>query len=182
VLVRHGPVAPDPSAPPASWPLDPAGRAAVRQLAGELREQDVARVITSPETKAFETGAILARSLGVSLIQDERLREVEMRTGFLPQDEFRRRITGYLAGARDPDFEPPGMALGRVLSLVEDLSDNAGTVALVSHGRLLALLVGSLVPSQSPAAVWPAMRFPDWAVIDRHWRRSLRDFGNQTDR
>lgn len=132
-------------------------------------------LITSPAPKARATAHILSARVGVPVVEDVRLREVEMSTGFLPAVEFHARVTAYLGGYADPDLEPATAALRRARSV---LSDHAGPlVSLVSHGRLLALLYSALVSRTNPVEVWEAMGFPDWAFIDLESGTALKRFG-----
>ncbi len=174
-LVRHGPVAPVPASAPACWPLTDGGRERVRRLAHEPRFSAWTHIVTSPEDKARQTAAILAEHLGIPLHVDDRLRELEMNAGFLPAEEFRRRVEAYLSGLPDPAFERRTGAIARALDAVH-AHQGMGASAVVSHGRLLSLLVESLVPGVDAAKIWSRMAFPDWALVDVSRQALVRSF------
>lgn len=59
-------------------PLNERGRAQARELAGKLRDERVDAVFTSPLRRARETAEIVAETLGLPVIEDEGLREVDV--------------------------------------------------------------------------------------------------------
>ena len=59
-------------------PLNDAGRAQARELAADLRGEDFAAIYTSPLRRALETAEILAPELGLELITDAALKEVDV--------------------------------------------------------------------------------------------------------
>lgn len=174
-LVRHGPVVPVAATAAAFWPLSAGGREAVRSLAQEPRFAAWTHLLTSPEDKARETAQILADHLRIPVQVDDRLREVQLTTGFLSGEEFRARVLAYLSGVPDADFEPRAAAMARALAAVR-AHRAPGAWAVVSHGRLLALLAETLVERVTAPHVWSRMAFPDWARIDLPQRELVRPF------
>ena len=148
-LVRHATVELRLDEPARTWPLTEEGRSAAEELARRL--PPLARVLSSPEPKATATAEPIARTAGVEVEVDERLREVE-RAGNLPNyASHRAAVARYLTGEPVAGWEPRERALARVRAAVAD----ADEAAVVSHGMLLSLLLGYSFEQ------WSRMALPD---------------------
>ncbi len=180
ILIRHGQTEWNRSG---RWqgqtdvPLNPEGRRQARQLAEQLRQERFDTIYTSDLGRARETAQALAEVTGAPLIEDARLREINLGTweGLL-FDEIRRRDGDRLdrfrsqpAGERAPGGEGVLDVQDRSLAALEEIVRRhpRGSVALVSHGLTLAVLKIHLMglPLDS---VWDVE--PDNAVPEEyHW-------------
>lgn len=131
-LVRHAEAAP--GDPDELRPLTPAGRDQARRLGERLRDEGVRAgvVLTSPLLRARETGALIARELGVETTVEEGLapgatvdsltraaRAVSADDGVVVAVGHQPdcgRIASALTGDPEPPFPPAGLLAIRLAS------------------------------------------------------------------
>lgn len=170
VMIKHARPLVDPARPGHQWRLSEQGRADAGRLAEALRTRGIARVYSSDEPKARETADVLAGALGVPVMVADDLHEHDrsnvphMRSGeFISHMElfFRRRSERVLG------LESADECLHRFATAVGALeTGSAGeTVAVVSHGTVIALYLASLGAGK-PFELWRRMGLPSYAVID----------------
>ena len=105
----------------------------------------IARIVSSPHTRAVESAEPLARSLGLPVETDPRLRERALASVSLPH--WRERVRGSFA---DPDLcleggESSRTATERAAAVIADaLTYPAPVAAVVTHGNLLSLILRHL--------------------------------------
>lgn len=99
--VTHPQVAIDPAAPVPRWGLSEVGRARALVSAGLDWLDRVGRIVSSDETKAIETAAILAEAWGITPEVRADLHENDRSsTGFLPPAEFEATADRFFAEPR----------------------------------------------------------------------------------
>jgi len=143
-------------------PLSEFGRRQGEAIAAALAELPIDAIYASPLQRALETAQIVARRLNLPIRIDPRLQEINVGI-------FQGRLRSEVAElypeafarwtAADPDFVVPGGESRRALeergcAAFRDIA-SAGHehVAIIAHGRLLAITLGALVPiPASPAA------------------------------
>ncbi len=137
--VTHPQVTIDPDAPVTSWHLSPEGRRRAHALLGQPWVRDIGRVVSSHETKAQETAAILADHLGLEVEVRAGIGENDRSaTGFVPPAAFEQLADRFFA---DPEVSVEGWeravdAQARIVTGLADLLD-PGTdrdVVVVGHG------------------------------------------------
>ena len=156
------------------------------------------RVISSSLGRALETAAPIAERAGVPVEPDPRLIEIgqgkwegryyaEVAVSDARRYEAWRRASGT---RRPPGGEPTASALGRVRSLLAELTSGSGAwpVCVVSHGgtlRVLARLLFDLQPTRSwaldvdNASIGVALRLgPRWRL--ERWNDTLHLLGRET--
>jgi alpha-ribazole phosphatase len=134
----------------ADVPLNARGRAQAEEVAQSLARTKVDAIYVSDLKRTMETAGPLARSQGLEVQVDTRLREIdqgewqgllidEIQTRYA--EEFRRRRENPL------DVAPPGgetalQVRERVLAAIQDILSlhPEQTVAIVSHGFALAVI------------------------------------------
>lgn len=129
-------------------PLNEAGRAQARELAGTLAAESFDAVYTSDLARARDTAAIVAGDHGVELVQLVALRERHFGTWEGLTDE---EVLACHPDARPGhwgDGETPEEMTGRVLAALRSIAaaHPGGTVVVVSHGgplRAVLLLCGA---------------------------------------
>jgi broad specificity phosphatase PhoE len=172
-LIRHGQALsnldPRPKLAPEELDhLTPLGQTQADRAAALLRGQGVRLVLTSPAGRARETAGILQKALetGEARVED-RVRPLQLgRSANGKALGWDDRQAEWKAG-RDP--QPPGgeslqQVVDRELDLVGVLArERVGqAVVLVSHGEVIAALVGSL--QHSPAPKWEDLSLENGSV------------------
>lgn len=146
VYVTHPQVTIDPSVPVPDWGLSPQGRARAEEAARRPWVRDLARVVTSTERKARETGAILARAAGVEPEVWPDLHENDRSaTGFLSPEEFEATADAFFANpaASVRGWEIARAAQARILRAVSAVLDDhppSCPIAIAGHGGVGTLL------------------------------------------
>jgi 2,3-bisphosphoglycerate-dependent phosphoglycerate mutase len=167
-VIRHAQVQIDPQLPPHEWQLSDEAERSVQELVMKHTWTGVSAIYHSPERKAADTAAIIGDLLGLPTKVCPNLRELEMKTGFLSGDEFRRRVAEYLSGGNDPDFEDYNVAQKRIVNCLQAIIEaEAGkSVAVVSHGRILTVLYSYLLGHRLGEKEWQSIGLPDLSVIN----------------
>lgn len=138
-------------------PLTDRGRAQAAALAVALRGDGLGRVVTSPWRRARETAeSLVGRG---TLAVDDRLREWQL--PHIPDAAWPQAMRPLFAGTTSlpPDVEPLEAARGRGLAALREALDGPGPVALVTHGKLLALVLAA-VGAGDPYDVFVGLRNP----------------------
>jgi probable phosphoglycerate mutase len=129
------------------------GRRQARELADRLRGERIARVWTSPLSRAVQTAEIAAAALGVDVVVREGLREYGVGalagTAIGEKEYFEgvfRRWAGGDDAARIDGGERIGDFVGRVAAALDEVADtHPGEAALVvSHGGAILASVPQL--------------------------------------
>jgi len=152
-------------------PLNSAGRAQARELAGSLSEIELDAAYTSDLRRAKETAEIILAGRSVPLVTEPDLREIDVGSwSGLTRPEIEERFPGM----HEHDGESREEHLARVLKSVERIAaDNAGKrILIVSHGGSLralrrhALKVESVPRLENCAIYRLAFRDGDFRRID----------------
>ena len=135
----------DPEVPVPQWRLSPLGRSRIEAIASRDWVTGLAACVSSDETKAIETAAIIAAEAKAPIWVDPLSGEVDRSsTGYLSEDrheEQRLRLFG------EPETSANGWeravdAQARVVAATDRFLDHApaGNVALIGHGAVGAFL------------------------------------------
>ena len=171
ILIKHASPEVDPAAPPEAWKLSPEGKAKAEALAARLAPLAPAVVVTSEEVKAAETGDVLARALSVPVERSAGLAEHDRSN--VPQMQTREFISMMELVFRKPrqlvlGRETAAGALARFRNALDDVLEahrDKGTVAVVSHGTVIALFLAE--QTGKPAFdLWRRMKLPSYAVLE----------------
>jgi broad specificity phosphatase PhoE len=171
ILVRHSAPEIVPQVPARDWHLSAAGRARCVPLAAALAPYQPRAIITSVESKAVETGQIVAARLGVAQVAMEGLHEHDRRhVGLLDQAAFQERVAAFFA-------QPDALVLGqetaaqacdrftRALDAVPAAYPDA-PVAVVAHGTVMTLYLAQ-VAGIDPYPFWQRLGLPAFVVLAR---------------
>ena len=168
-LVRHAPVAVDFGVPARDWPLAPGSDRGVRDLAGSLATAGLCRIVTSPETKAVATGALLASALGLPVeVRDgleEHHRLVEQQNP--DRATFEADVRRFFARPDEVVFgtESAGQALARFRDAVSAvIADTGDDELIVSHGTVMSLLIAA-GGNAAAMDIWSTLRLPDHVAL-----------------
>ncbi len=172
--LSHPQVVIDPAVPVPDWQLSDEGRARVLALAETGWLPATTRIFSSSEVKAHETASLIAGMLGLNLLTDPMLNEIDRSsTGYVPHDRHEALADAFFANPevsiagweRAVDVERRGM------EAIRDLASRQGEgdMMIVGHGGIGTLCWCALAgidarsrPDQPPGggAVW-AVRLPD---------------------
>ncbi|MHB8380090.1 MAG: histidine phosphatase family protein [Acidimicrobiales bacterium] len=162
VLIRHAEPTVDPDRPPSEWQLTPNGKELSRVLGVRLRPSGLRRIVTSPEDKAWATATAVAEVLGVDVVVDERLREVQRPW---TEDNFDDTVVRYLEGTPIEGWETIDRVASRLMDSLVSHS-GVGPIGVVTHGTAMACLVGA-IDRVSRAVFWSDLTMPDaWNLAD----------------
>ena len=160
VLIRHAEPIVEPDRPPSDWHLSSRGKELSHVLGVCLSTCGLRRVVTSPEEKARTTASVVADVLGLNVITDDRLREVQRPW---TEGNFVDAVTRYLQGNLIEGWEPIEQVVSRILDALVGHSVD-GPIGVVTHGTAMACLVGANAPA-SRALFWSELTMPDaWAL------------------
>jgi|SRR5581483_7992775 len=175
ILVRHSQSQPDPARPASQWGLTEVGRQRCAGLADHLAAYAPARIFTSAEPKAAETGSLVAARLGlphaVAAGLHEHLRE---HAGWLTDEMFQRTVAALFERPTELVWgeETAAEAGDRFEAAVRGLlARHAGeTLAIATHGTVMTLFIARHT-GIAPIPFWRSLGMPAFAVL------SLPDFG-----
>jgi len=138
----------------ADVPLNRTGWSQADHLARSLESTGIAAIYSSDLQRARQTAQVLADSTGLPLHLDKRLREIHQGEwqGLLFSEIQRRYAQAYQDRQRDPlnfaapSGEPVTQVRERILATVQEIvcQHPDTTVAVVSHGFVLAVLIAHL--------------------------------------
>lgn len=148
-FISHPQVRVSADIPVPRWGLTDAGRRRVAAVATQPWLNSVERLISSDETKALETAAIIAAEAGLPIEVRIGLRENDRSsTGFVPAWRFEQLADAFFA---EPDTSVEGWetsldAQTRVVNATSDLFASPGGDVLISgHGGVGTLLLCHLL-------------------------------------
>jgi broad specificity phosphatase PhoE len=168
ILVRHSLPAIDPEVPSATWPLSAEGRERCVTLAKRLAEYDLNVIVTSSESKATETGQIVADILGVPCESAPNLHEHERPfVAFGATEQFIERVTRLFETPADliMGSETADQAHSRVAHAVSDVIEQhpTGNLAIISHGTVMTLFIARAA-GLDPVPFWRRLGLPAYAL------------------
>jgi broad specificity phosphatase PhoE len=128
-------------------PLNDAGRGQAAELAERLAGDGIVAVYSSDLRRASETARVVGEHLGVEVVEDPALREIDVGSwsGLTRAEVERRFPEGYarwLAGEIGHDGETREQLTERVVAAVERIAraHPGATVLVVSHGGAIRAL------------------------------------------
>jgi broad specificity phosphatase PhoE len=178
LLVKHSKPRVDPAVPPPRWSLGKEGHDLCGPLADALAPHRPGVVVSSKETKARETGRLVAHRLGVPFETADDLHEID-----------RSRLPHFadakdLEAAMKESFENPAdRVLGRESAEAARARFSAavrgvlarhpeGNAVVVSHGTVISLLAAGANDGE-PFTLWKRLAMPSYLVLERPTLRLL---------
>lgn len=169
ILVRHAAPQIDVTVPAHTWPLSDKGRDSCYELAERLRPHGPTRIITSTETKARQTGDIIANTLQLPIEDQSGLHEHDRsNVTDLDQATFQILVARLLT---DPNTLVFGQETGTqarnrftqaIFSIRRRYPDD--TLIVVTHGTVLTLFIALYNPID-PVSWWQNLRLPDFFCL-----------------
>lgn len=146
LYVTHPQVVQDPDVPVPRWHLTELGRARAERFANHPLVLAVKRIVSSPETKAYELATILAARSGAAVESGENFGENDRRsTGFVPRERFEQLADAFFARPDESasGWEPARDTQRRIVSAFEAAlagRDAMQPVIFTGHGAVGTLL------------------------------------------
>lgn len=148
--LTHPQVLIDPAVPVPRWPLNAVGRARAEAASQSAWAAGVGRIVSSEETKAVETAAIIGAALGVEPESRPDMGENDRSsTGFLASEAFEAMADRFFA---HPEVSAEGWeravdAQARVRAAADAVlaEQSPGDLLLVGHGAVGTLLMTALL-------------------------------------
>jgi broad specificity phosphatase PhoE len=146
LYVTHPQVVQDPNIPVPRWGLTELGRSRAERFANNALVRWVRRIVSSPETKALELAAILAKLSGAAVESGENFAENDRKsTGFVPREKFEQLADAFFANPDDSTegWETSRDAQRRIVSAFEAVlaaHDRSQPVIFTGHGAVGTLL------------------------------------------
>jgi broad specificity phosphatase PhoE len=165
-LVRHARTIIDPGVPASNWGLDPAGAAALAELAGRACFAGAHQIVSSSEPKALLTAEAIRSRHGLPPVEvRDALRELH-KGSFVGDrhDEVMAEVFAHPERPVLPGWECAADAQARVAGEIDRLvAESRGRdLIVVSHGVVLALYLARVRgQAQVDFHEWRAMRMPD---------------------
>ena len=172
ILVRHSVPEMEQDRPANTWRLSSEGQVRARRLAEQLQSFAPEVILTSQESKAQETAAILASQLQLDIQTAPDLHEHDLSNiQFLYHDMFQDSVREFF---QKPDTlvfggETANQAYTRFYRAVHAIlgQHRDKTVVIVSHGTVISLFVSRLTGS-SDLEIWDRLGLPSFVAIDLH--------------
>ncbi len=165
IFVRHSVPNILPGIQASKWELSQKGIELAHILAIQLDSLEPNVVISSPENKAFETGAVIAIHFMVPHRSEVDIREHELdnKGDLLSSSEFNATVCRFFEYPNQIVFgkETARQALKRFTKAVDSIGEkNQGiNSVVVTHGRILSLFV-SEVTDMKPYEFWQGLDMP----------------------
>ena len=170
ILIKHAKPQAEADVPPHEWGLSEEGRAACAALADRIAPHGIARIVTSEEPKALETGELVAERLAVPVSTAPGLHEHDRSN--VPMLATRDFIAAMALFFK----EPRRLVLGKetaeqaaerferaVAAVVQGHPDE--NLAIVTHGTVLALFAAAR-GGADPFLLWRRMGLPSLVVFE----------------
>jgi isoleucyl-tRNA synthetase len=131
-------------------PLTKKGKEQIKAAAEELKDKKIDIIISSPLQRAQESAEIIAKEIGVKIIVDEKIRELDygQLDGSSWDELFKVYSNGLNPGREDKHgIEGEEDIYDRVASFIEEINSKyqGKNIAIISHGDLLRVLRGYLL-------------------------------------
>ena len=164
IFVRHSIPKLEADVPPDKWKLTDEGRALCYPLAVQLERQNPDIIITSEESKAKETGEIVAGILGLPCQTAKDLHEQVREPGkIISKKEFIKRIEALFSNPSEEvlGLETAWEALDRFSEAVNEVMEtHAGLIpVIVTHGTVMSLYYGK-ISGNEPFEFWKRLGIP----------------------
>jgi|SRR5688500_14601635 len=172
ILIKHA--APDivPEVSSEQWRLSQRGRESCAALAEKLREHQPAAIISSEEPKAKETAELVAQHLDVAwrtfpgLHEHDRRGVPHMRSGeFISHVELMLRKRDQRVLGHESADEALARFRGALRDVLSQHPDE--TIAVVSHGTVIAMYVADHSEDHTAFALWRQLGLPSLVVMSR---------------
>lgn len=170
ILIRHSVSQPTADVDAHHWQLTTEGRRRCTILAEHLERFNVARIITSEEPKARQTGELVGQILEIPVQAAPHLHETRRETAPFYDEvrDFEAAVQAGFAAPEDVIFGEEAFTAARerfatqIAQLLADYPDE--TLAVVTHGTVLSLYLAPFADDDA-ATLWQQWGMPGYAVL-----------------
>lgn len=142
-------------------PLTDIGQQQATELADWFSKIPIARILSSPFARAYQSIVPLAEQLGLTIELDDRL--IERMLSPVPLDNWREQLAETFVNL-DLSFEggeSSHTAMMRGVAVVDQvMHQNTSSIVIVTHGNLMTLMLKHF-NEQVGYAEWASLRNPD---------------------
>ncbi len=172
IFLRHGETKKDKSVPVAEWVLTEEGQKATADLINTGVFDDVDIIISSGETKAYQTVEPLAKNLGKEITKIPELNEIGRGEGeTMTTEEYRKMKVKIF---KDLDFTDHGWetanhALNRFKEAVEKINAQYEdkNIILAAHGTVMTLYFAFIQDKMDKLMErWKGLGFCDYGIVE----------------
>lgn len=161
LLVRHAQA--EGQSPDA--PLTTTGVRQAQELCDFLAANEITRIVSSTYKRAQDSILPLSQRLAIPVELDERLVESDLSAAILPDWQVKLESTFLDFDLVYPGGESSRDATTRAMSVLNSMVSENGTTVVVSHGRLMALMLKHFAPHYG-FNEWRALTNPDVFSIE----------------
>ena len=170
ILIKHALPQIDETKPAPDWQLSDSGRASCTHLADALRPYKPDLLITSEESKARETGQLVAEHLQILYSSAPNLHEHDRKgVPFIPRETWHTTVKTFFARPSDLIFgnETANQARLRFTRAVEKVEKTHPhkTIAIATHGTVISLFVAQKTRTNG-FDLWQQLNLPSYVVFD----------------
>ena len=170
-FLRHGKTKVDSRTPVSKWVLSEVGEEQAQRLADEDTFKDIDIIISSTETKAFQTAKPTADKLGKEILRIEELSELDRDKGqFMDPEKYEEAVKECLS---NPDqsvnnWESASHALERFTKKVEEIDSQYEDkkILIVGHGFTINAYFAKLLGIPDVYGRLSTNDFADWGVVE----------------
>jgi broad specificity phosphatase PhoE len=185
ILVRHSAVTVDPKRPAQEWRLSDEGKRRARALAQKLSPYRPSAIISSHETKAQETAAIIASTQNLPLATAANLHEHVRHTFIADPVEWDAAVAAFFA---QPDqlvlgTETAEQAQKRIVKAIDEVlrKHPEGNLIIVTHGTVLTLFLAKHDIALDPFTTWKSLEMPCHFVLGMNSQADTESTLQRTD-
>lgn len=169
VLIRHSLPNIIADVPACQWALSERGRQRCRPLASRVASWQPGIVVSSLESKAIETGRLVAERLDIPFETAAGLHEHERQGAtFTTSKQFQTDVAAFFQhpGERVFGNETADQARQRFCQAVTKVltAHSLDTVAIVTHGTVMTLFVSQMT-GMEPFSFWQRLGLPAFVVL-----------------
>ena len=145
------------------------GQQQAEELVGFLEGMNIKKIISSPFNRAVQSITPFATKQNILIEIDERLTERVLSSENLIDWHEKLKQSFHDENLKLTGGESSREATVRVVELVDQLlQDNEHTVALVTHGNLMTLLLKHFSPTEFGFEQWKGLSNPDVYLIEKN--------------
>lgn len=169
-FLRHGKTKVDKENPVSKWVLSEEGEQQAQDLADQETFKEVDIIISSTETKAYQTAKPTADKLGKEIIEIEELSELDRDKGpFMEKDDYDRVVKECLSHPERSvnNWESLSNALDRFSKKIEELDKwyQDKKILIVGHGYTINAYFAKLLGIKDVYGRLSTNDFADWGVV-----------------
>jgi broad specificity phosphatase PhoE len=185
VFIRHSKTNQTGDTPITEWGLSDEGIERANQLSTNSDIKKIQEIWTSLQTKAIETGLILAKPNAIPIKTHDGLTEITSFTMSYEPDEtiYMQQNNAIYSGEIErinngESFEEALKRFNNALEVIvkEAQREDLETIGVVTHGNMLASFISQYYKKMHPQEIQQSLKMPDYAVFDWDKKKFISNF------